>query len=259
MNKEYTYIDGKVIISDENDNKTQSDYYDNLDEVLAQENLIETMEEKIQVLEKKIQLYKKNNKKRYVPIIFPMVALVSTIGAPIMFNFLTATNSFTTYVDTIFGTISQALFISIPLSICFIPVGAGLELSMYKDYKNSLKREKGINSELGYLKQQIEKEKEYLESLKQERTRNKEKTNFRTVKVDDLQQLKALKSYLDLYFDLGYNGEKYYKYFQEGQLDTKLQKYYTDTGIQLAKEYIEEKGHSLVLIKKSNNIQNPQK
>lgn len=117
MNKEYTYIDGKVIISDENDNKTQSDYYDNLDEVLAQENLIETMEEKIQVLEKEIQLYKKNNKIRYIPIIFPMVALWSTIGAPIMFNFSTGTNSFTTYVDTIFGTISQALFISIPLSI----------------------------------------------------------------------------------------------------------------------------------------------
>lgn len=256
MNKEYTYIDGKVIISDENDNKTQSDYYDNLDEVLVQENLIETMEEKIQVLEKEIQLY---NKIRYIPIIFPTVALMSTIGAPIMFNFLTATNSFTTYVDTIFGTISQALLISISMSICFIPISAGLELSMYKDYKYSLKREKGINSELGYLKQQIEKEKEYLESLKQERTRNKEKTDFRTVKVDDLQQLKALKSYLDLYFDLGYNGEKYYKYFQEGQLDTKLQKYYTDTGIQLAKEYIEEKGPSLVLTKKSNNIQNPQK
>ena len=74
-----------------------------------------------------------------------------------------------------------------------------------------------------------------------------------------MQQLKALRSYLDFYFDLGYNGEKYYQYFQEGQLDTKLQKYYTDTGIQLAKEYIEEKGPSLVLRKKSNNTQNTQK
>lgn len=259
MNKEYTYIDGKVIISDENDNKTQSDYYDNLDEVLVQENLIETMEEKIQELEKESQSYKKSNKKHYIPVIFPMVALMSTIGAPIMFNLLTGTNSFTTYVDTIFGTISQALATSIPMSICFLPLGAGFELSMYRDYKNSLKREKGINSELDYLKQQIEKEKEYLESLKQERTRDKEKTDFRTVKVDDLQQLKALRSYLDFYFDLGYNGEKYYQYFQEGQLDTKLQKYYTDTGIQLAKEYIEEKGPSLVLRKKSNNTQNTQK
>ena len=40
MNKGYTYIDGKVIISDENGNHTQSEYYDNLDKVLVQENVI---------------------------------------------------------------------------------------------------------------------------------------------------------------------------------------------------------------------------
>ena len=34
MNREYTYIDGKVIISDENNEKIQSEYYDNLDKVL---------------------------------------------------------------------------------------------------------------------------------------------------------------------------------------------------------------------------------
>ena len=52
MNKEYTYINGKVIISDENGNKTQSEYYDNLDEVLVKENIIETMEDKIEELKK---------------------------------------------------------------------------------------------------------------------------------------------------------------------------------------------------------------
>lgn len=133
-----------------------------------------------------------------------------------MFNLLTGTNSFTTYVDTIVGTINQVLATSILMSIGCLPFSAGIELIMYKGYKHSLKREKGINSELDYLKQQIETSKEYLESLKQERTRGKEKTDFRTVKVDDLQQLKALRSYLDLYFDLGYNVEKYCQYFQEG-------------------------------------------
>ena len=59
MNKEYTYIDGKVIISDENDKKTQSEYYDNLDKVLIQENLIETREGKIQELESVSEYYKK--------------------------------------------------------------------------------------------------------------------------------------------------------------------------------------------------------
>lgn len=59
MNKEYVYIDIKVIISDENDKKTQSEYYDNLDKVLIQENLIETMEGKIQELESVSEYYKK--------------------------------------------------------------------------------------------------------------------------------------------------------------------------------------------------------
>ena len=41
MNKGLTYIDGKVIVSDENGNHTQIDYYDNIGNVLVKENLIE--------------------------------------------------------------------------------------------------------------------------------------------------------------------------------------------------------------------------
>lgn len=245
MNKEYTYIDGKVIISDENDNKTQSEYYDNLDEVLVQENLIEFMEGKIQSLEKESQLYKKNNERRYIPIALPMTLLLSTIGPSLLIN-----NAFNTHVDTIFGTMNLALAAGILSTLSLLPIGVGTELILYNEYKNSLKREKGINSELDFLKEQIVKEKESLDDLKLDRTRNNENTDFRTVKVDDLQQLKVLRDYLNLYYNLGFNGEKYYQYYQDGKLDEKLQKYYSDTGIQLAKEYIEEKGPSLVLRRK---------
>jgi hypothetical protein len=55
-----------------------------------------------------------------------------------------------------------------------------------------------------------------------------------------------LKDTLYLYFDLGYNGEKYYKYYLQGKLDRKLDKYYNDTGIEIAKEYLEEKGPQFV-------------
>lgn len=47
MNKEYIYKDGKALIIDENDNQKTVDYYDNLDEVLVQEDLIEALEEEI--------------------------------------------------------------------------------------------------------------------------------------------------------------------------------------------------------------------
>jgi len=51
---------------------------------------------------------------------------------------------------------------------------------------------------------------------------------------------------LYLYYDLGYNGEKYYKYYLQGKLDRKLDKYYNDTGIEIAKEYLEENGPQLI-------------
>ena len=234
MNKEYTYIDGKVIISDENNYKTQDEYYDNLDEVLVKENLIETMEEKIQKLDEESQFYKQNNRKYYIPIIFPVIVSLSTIVTPTLIKLF----------------MSDAIVISIPIAICFLPLGAGTEFYRYKCYKKSLKEEKGINSELNFLKKQIKKEKEKLESLKQERTRKKEKTDFRVVKVNDLQQLENLKNYLQLYYDLGYNYKKYYKYFKKDKLAKKLEKDYTSRGIQLAMKYMENKDKSLTLNKK---------
>ena len=125
---------------------------------------------------------------------------------------------------------------------------------MYDEYKKSIKNEKGINSEIKFLEKQIIKEKEHLESLKQEKTKNNEETDFRTVKVDDLEELKALRSNLSLYYDLGYNDKKYYKYYQKGQLDKKLSRYYNSTGINLANEYLEEKGPQLVLKKNIKKI-----
>ena len=59
MNKEYVYKDGKVLVIDENGNQKILDYYDNLDDVLIQENLIETMQNKEQKLERKISHLKK--------------------------------------------------------------------------------------------------------------------------------------------------------------------------------------------------------
>lgn len=256
MNREYTHIDGKVIISDENNEKIQSEYYDNLDKVLVQENLIETMEKKIQELESESESYKKSNRMPYIPVIFPMTVFMSTIGSPLIVNWLAGVNSFAISVDTIFGPMSQAMAVSIPMSICIIPLGLGIELFTHSEYKNSIKKEKGINSQLAFLKQQIEKERDELEGLKQDKSKTNESTEFRTVKVDDLQQLKILREYLNLYFDLGYNGQKYYQYYQRGQLDRKLQKYYSDTGIQKAKDYLEEKGPSLVLKKKNSNNRN---
>ena len=250
MNKEYTYIDGKVIISDENGKQKPVEYYDNLDDVLVQENLIETIEDIIAELEKESKLYKKCNRKHYIPFILPTFALMTIIGVPIIFYCFTGTNPFTISVDSIFGVVNQGVLLGSSFSTVLLPFGALVEFDMYRQHKDSLKEEKGVNSTLEFLQKQLIEEKQALEDLKKEKKRDEENKEFRVVEVDDKQQLNTLKDYVELYFDLGYNAEKYLRYYQQGKLDKKLRKHYTDKGIEVAKEYLEEKRPTLVKKKK---------
>lgn len=241
MNKDYIYMDGKVIISDENGHKEPIEYYDNLDKVLVQENLIESIQNEINTLKKKSIAYNKIGR-HYIPIALISLLIFSFIICPAFLNFVSDGKAFNTLIDSIFGPINVGSFLDIVVSGISAPFFIFGELCEYKQYKDAKKAKKGINSELEFLEKQLEKEKEQLESLKQEKTKNNEDNNFRTVKVDDLQQLKMLRNYLELYFDLGYNGEKYYQYYEQGKLDKKLEKNYDSEAIQLAKEYLEEKG-----------------
>ena len=62
MNKEYIYINGKVIIEDEKGQKKEVDYYDNIEEILIQENVIEQIENEIEKIEQEMK-YSSINKK----------------------------------------------------------------------------------------------------------------------------------------------------------------------------------------------------
>ena len=250
MNKEYISLDGKVIVKDEKGARKLLEYYDNLDEVLVQENLIETINDTISYLEKEIEDYKKYNKDHYIPILLPLGALMTTIGPPAMNYCLGNTDVYVSSIDTIFGTMNEAVFYGLMYSALLLPIVSLIEYDIYSNHKKSLKKEKGINSQLEFLKKIIISEKEKLVKLKKEKTTDKENKEFRIVEVDDIEKLKLLKSWLKLVYDLGYNSKKYYKYYLQGKLDDKLGKYYTDAGIKVAKEYLEEKGPTLVKLRK---------
>ena len=99
MNKECVYVDGKVIVEDENGNKRITEYSDNLEEILAQENLIETMENKIQELDKELGNTKEDNKP-YVPFVLPTWFFSLILAKPIfgVLGFDTTTISQTVFV-----------------------------------------------------------------------------------------------------------------------------------------------------------------
>lgn len=254
MNKEYTYIDGKVIVSDENNVKTQREYCDNLDQILIQENVIETMEAQIEYLEKQKALLQKKDMKHVFPLllILPIgVVLMITVGIPLLSVLLNTTWQ-SIQADTFFGVMSRGTVFQITLFVTTMPFAIGVDSMIYRDYKDVKKTAKGIECQLEFLKVQIEKEREKLNRLKQDKSRSDDQKGFRTFEVLDLERLKQLRQWLNMYFDLGYNGEKYYKAYTKDKLEKTLQGSYDEAGVQFVKQYIEEKGPSLVLKQKKN-------
>ena len=243
MNKEYTYIDGKIIIRDENGNQIQTEYYDNIDKILIRENIIETIENEIQGLEIKNKRYKDNTKKHFIPTVIPLTALASIVGIPLFSLIYGDASIFTTTVDTIFGPMNEVILNSITIAICMLPAAIAGDFALYQLYKITKRKEKGTKSELDFLKKQLLKEKEQLKNLQTEKTKENENTEFRTVEIDDLEDLRVLDYYKYIYYDLGYYEEEYNRCYNEGTLEQKLRDshFYNDAAIELAHTYLEDK------------------
>ena len=92
----------------------------------------------------------------------------------------------------------------------------------------------------------LEQEKSKLEELKKEQVIISEPQEFKVEKVDDLERLRELRNKLSLYNRLGYNMNKYYRYYQAGKLEKKLSRQYDESSICEIKEYFETKDSSLV-------------
>ena len=246
MNKEYTYIDGKVILIDDNGNQTLTEYYDNLDDVLIQENLIETMENEIEKSNNKyleLSNETKGSKKTNLlkKVILPHAILtIIALFIPTILELLIPVPLSSTIIPNFKVWLTAFSFV-----LTQMPV-TPMTLQNYFSYNESLKKKNGIQTELKHLNEQLMKEKQKLESLIENKTKQKENKEFRVVKVNDLEQLKELRNNIAFYYDLGYNQEKFYKYFERGNLDKKLNSYYTEEGVKEAKEYIESTAPQLV-------------
>lgn len=243
MNKEYIYIDGKVIIEDENGNKKVGEYTDKTEEILIRENLVETMENRINELERELNETKENNKP-YIPVILPTVIFTFAVFAPILYILLGI--DITAISSTIFGPMNEFVLTIGVVGSLMLPLTTLMEWQLYRQDKHEKNSRRGKVSEHEYLTKQIIIEKEILDELKLEQTKTDENREFEVKKVDDLEILKILRSHLNLYNDLGYNGKKYYKYLEQGKLEEKLQDHYNEYGVELAREYLEEKGKTFV-------------
>lgn len=196
MNKEYTYINGKIVVRDDQGRNTEREYTDNLDQILVQENLIETIETEIQKLEKENDRNKKNSKKRYRPSLTPLaVSLAYLIGIPSLSFILDDPEALTRTMEGIFGTINEVAAFTVTMIIGCVFAGAAAEYFTYRNYKKAVNDARGVESQLEYLRKRLVKEKEVLEELNRQKSRENENTEFRTVTVNDIEALKKLRNY----------------------------------------------------------------
>ena len=232
MNQEYIYSHGQVLIRDDLNKEKIVDYYDNLDQVLIQENIIEEMMNKKEDLEKNIS-------EKLKPYTIKRLILDTVLGTLLMaFLMNILVNSFGP-IDGIKDLYVQLYEPIISISI-FLPINIIGSCLKYIDKKESLKEKRGKKIELELLNRELEDAKKYLEYLKSNKTCNKKKRNFDSKQINDLEQLKLLKKCLLFYKQLGYNEQKYLKAYQEGKLDYSLNNYDQEE-ISFAKEYFKEK------------------
>ena len=134
------------------------------------------------------------------------------------------------------NTILKVVIIS--LSTLF---GSLFATSTYSKYKTNKKRLLANESKKEAIEKSLVKEKEKLEELNKIQKPIESEDNITSTKVEYLNKLKVLRNILEIYYQCGYNKNKYERYLQNGILEKKLSRYYTLEEIKLIREYLEEK------------------
>lgn len=241
MNSTYSCLgNSKVLVTNENGKQRIVENYDNINEILIEENVIESIQNKVNELEKKNKKYEKINKKRYVPIMVIVSIFVTKVIFP-MFFYAIDLNSFTFYNDII--QFDEMCFF---INFSTIFLATGIDIGAFIQHKKNQKKEKGIKSELEYLNKCLKKEQKKIQKMfdKGKCLKNSRRFCNFTVRSDD--KIDDLNRYLDFYYNIGYNSDKYYNYYLNGNMEEVLQRKYTDEDSVLVNEYFKNQSNDHV-------------
>lgn len=239
MNKEYTYLNGECIIEDANGHKRLEEYTDKTDEILITENVIETLLDDSYKAKMKYEKEKVREKNIKSSKWFNLAMLITPIVAfQLVFRLLLGPGAAEIMMEMHPLLTPFVKGLAVFFSITF---GGISFLSTFVDGIENKRSIRGLESKKEALDKTLEEEKQYLEELNREKQKQELPERFFEKEVDDLETLRDMRNYIELYYDCGVNRKKYEKYYQEGTLEKKLSKHYTPEGIKLIKEWIEAK------------------
>ena len=246
MNKEIIYLNGKCVVEDENGERRLEEYTDKTDEILVTENVIETLENDLRETRQEIKKRKGLIKSDRNVTIFSAIsfALIPPV-IQLFLIFLVGPGVSAILAETSFLLPFLKGFI---LSVTAL-FGGMLTYSSYSSYRKNKRKISGLLSEKKAIEETLDQEKAHLIDLQLEKKKVVASEEYFEKEVPDLEELRDLRNYLDLYYDCGYHKEKYGRYLQNGKLEKKLGKYYNEKGLELIEEYLQEQGFSRRLTK----------
>lgn len=241
MNKECTIKNQIAIIKDEKGNEREISYCDNLDDILIQENIIETIQNVINDLENSSSSFLKYKLRDILTIPVP---ILETMFVPSIMMYIVRDlnkSAIEGMIYTRFGLMSREKFLIIFIAV-FLPYGLHMTKKWYKEYDENARCEKGRIVTLQELKDNLEIQKNILKEMNKKSKPAKAKTET-SYFIDDADKLEILREYISLYYDIGYKFKEYYRYYVvNGDLPESLKQEYNEEGKQIIKKLLKKNG-----------------
>lgn len=241
--------DGKVIVGDyAKDSKNfaelkEYEYQDNIIELFEQENIVEELENEKKKLKKRIlNNYATINIHEHLKKILTAI----WIGMPLLSIFLGFLLSFNPSVMRpmfgikqhwlsmgVVGTLITSIVVSLPF------------LASKNTLKLVVKENKGFELQLEELEKELEKNKEILNQLRNNKSKENQQQAIERKKENihniHLEKYRKIRSNLLLYREIGENENEFSEYYDKNILDEKLNDSYDPEEIEKIKTYFKSK------------------
>ena len=244
MNNKYVRINETAVVTDEKGEITTRDYTDNIDEILATENLIESINYRVAELESDIEwdiITLDLDKKSYIFSVF-LVAGIS-IGLSIAVSNAISPEW---YIEIMrFIKIPVRSLVTAAGNIVTIVIASINYLKLRFDNMVKFKNIKGNNNAMNYLMKQKEKNIDHLKNLHNDKTVKAsigdeasevvllDSKNY-DIKFDELKKEEIM------HYSVGYNADLFAKWDAKGKLSDKLEnRGYDEDYIELAFDYLD--------------------
>ena len=238
MNKEYVLYEDKAIVSNEEGKLRKTEISDNLDELLAQENVVESIINSIESRHDLMKNYPYPESK-----IKDVACLASAITAGVLLSYFLNGGPLLGTLKTFAGLINAPLLITsgglLLFGVLSIPF-AIYDRIQRKGYRNMIK---GIENSIVYLTKRLNKEMDKLDELRESKNLIQVSNSTDPIEVVDAKEtIDDVNKRSATYMGVGYNPKKYYRWYEKGLLDKKIGEEYG----KMCEDCLEEEGKRLV-------------